>query len=90
MMRPNPSNRPTPFLAGTIILLGVVFGDLGPATSASARALRPGGWFVFTVEAALNELYEGFCIQPHGHYSHTAEYVHSLLITAGFQCVRVE
>jgi predicted TPR repeat methyltransferase len=66
------------------------FGELGPVTFASARALRPGGWFLFTVEAALNELSEGFCIQPHGRYSHTAEYVRSLLITAGFQFVGVE
>ncbi len=66
------------------------FGDLRPVTSASARALRPGGWFVFTVEAALHDLPEGFCIQPHGRYGHTAEYVRSVLIPAGLLCVRAE
>ena len=63
------------------------FGDLGPVTFAFARALRKGGWFVFTVEAALNGLSESFCLQPHGRYSHSADYVHRSLITAGFQCV---
>ena len=66
------------------------FGELGPVTSASARALRPGGWFVFTVEAAPDKVSESFCLQPHGRYSHTAEYVQSLLIPAEFQRVKVE
>ncbi len=66
------------------------FGDLGPVIFASARALRQGGRFVFTLEATLNEPSENFYLQPHGRYSHRAEYVHSLLITAGFECVRVE
>jgi predicted TPR repeat methyltransferase len=66
------------------------FGELGPVTSASARALCPGGWFIFTVEAAPKELSEGFCIQPHGRYSHTLEYMHNLFITEGFQFVGVQ
>ena len=66
------------------------FGELGPVTSASAQALRPGGWLVFTVEMAPNRLSGSFCLQPHGRYSHTAEYVRSLLIPPEFQCARAE
>jgi predicted TPR repeat methyltransferase len=64
----------------------VYFGDLEDVVAAAARALRPGGTFIFTVEEAVDgEATAAFCIQPHGRYNHLAEYVERVLAKAGLQ-----
>jgi predicted TPR repeat methyltransferase len=63
----------------------VYFGDLADAMHAAARALRPGGLLVYTVEKAEDvDAPEGFRINPHGRYSHTRGYVERVLAAAGF------
>jgi predicted TPR repeat methyltransferase len=60
------------------------FGPLDEVFAASARALRPGGYLVFSVEAATPEAApSGHRINPHGRYSHTAAYVERSLAQAG-------
>jgi predicted TPR repeat methyltransferase len=64
----------------------VYFGGLEAVVAAAARALRPGGLFVFTVEEAIEpEHADGFVLQPHGRYNHGAAYVERLLAAAGLQ-----
>jgi predicted TPR repeat methyltransferase len=63
----------------------VYFGELGDVLAAAARALRPGGAFVFTLERSEpGEAAAGFRLHPHGRYSHTHDYVASVLREAGF------
>jgi predicted TPR repeat methyltransferase len=59
----------------------VYFGELGPAFSAAATALRPGGRFIFSVERAADDG-DGFHINPHGRYSHTEAYLRRTLEAA--------
>ncbi|MGR4868939.1 tetratricopeptide repeat protein [Variovorax sp. LARHSF232] len=70
------------------------FGDLGAATLAAARALAPGGWLVFTVEAqpegASAGNGEGFHLQPNGRYSHRAGYLRDVLAAAGLAARKVQ
>jgi len=62
----------------------VYFGDLEPIITAAARALRPGGLFVFTVEEATGEDVPGpYRIRPHGRFNHRADYVEGCLLDAG-------
>ena len=69
----------------------VYFGDLGEVAPAAARALRPAGALVFTVEAAEPaSAPAGFRINPHGRYSHTQAYVGAALSAAGLATVAVE
>ena len=63
----------------------VYFGSIADVAAAVAGALRPGGWFIFTVEeAAEADAPQGFCIRPHGRYSHRASYVADVLTAVGF------
>jgi predicted TPR repeat methyltransferase len=55
------------------------FGELGPVASAAAKALRPGGLFVFTLEEKDGGSAEGYALQPHGRYCHAAEYVRRVM-----------
>lgn len=67
----------------------VYFGALDGAARAAARALRPGGLFVFTVEEAVEPEWAGrFRLNPHGRYSHHRGYVETTLAAAGF-CVEI-
>jgi len=59
------------------------FGDLAAVTGASARALAPGGWLVFTVEGLPEGVAEDFHLNPHGRYSHGAPYLRRVLGDAG-------
>ena len=63
----------------------VYFGDLGEVIAAAAKALRPAGALVFTVERARpEEAPAGYRINPHGRYSHTNHYLLRTLAEAGF------
>ena len=64
----------------------VYFGGLEAVIAAAARALRPGGLFIFTVEEAVEpDQADGYALQPHGRYNHGAGYVERLLGRAGLQ-----
>ena len=64
----------------------VYFGALEEVVAAGARALRPGGLFIFTVEEAVDPVNaDRYVLQPHGRYNHGAAYVERLLAGAGLQ-----
>jgi predicted TPR repeat methyltransferase len=62
----------------------VYFGDLAEVIAAAALALRPRGALLFTLERAEpGTAAAGFVLQPHGRYSHTREYVATVLRHSG-------
>jgi predicted TPR repeat methyltransferase len=63
------------------------FGALEGVAAAAFKALRPGGWLVFTVEALAEGDTRPHLLQPHGRYAHGGEYVRSTLAAAGFGAV---
>ncbi len=69
----------------------VYFGDLEAVCRAAGDALRPGGWFVFTVEGSPKPAEgPGFSLQPSGRYSHSDPYVRRVLAQAGMAVERLE
>lgn len=60
----------------------VYFGDLHEVCAATARALRPGGAFVFTVEVLADDP-DGVELGPSGRYRHGAAHVRRALESAG-------
>src|SRR6266478_5526681 len=64
----------------------VYFGDLKSVLAAAARALRPHGLLVFTLEHAVgNEADVEYRLELHGRYSHAVVYVERVLAFAGLQ-----
>jgi predicted TPR repeat methyltransferase len=64
------------------------FGDLQAVMDVVAAALRPGGFFIFTVERYEEDdgtLAAGFRINPLGRYSHQESYVGRTIAEAGLQ-----
>jgi predicted TPR repeat methyltransferase len=59
------------------------FGVLDEAMAAARRALRAGGWLVFTVEALPQDDRAPHRLLPNGRYAHGADYVRSALDQAG-------
>lgn len=67
------------------------FGDLTGAVSAAVNALKPNGWFIFTLEKhEESESPEGFRLNVHGRYSHAESYVRKTLTDAGFSVHKIE
>ncbi|MBJ2158895.1 tetratricopeptide repeat protein [Variovorax sp. IB41] len=64
------------------------FGDLHEVLAAAARALRPEGGVVFTVEA-MDGGRDDFKIEGSGRYRHAAAHVEACLAAAGFGGVRI-
>jgi predicted TPR repeat methyltransferase len=66
----------------------VYFGALEEVVAAAARALRPDGYLVFTVEEFVGAG-DGadYCLRPHGRYNHSRAYVERLLTGAGLKPV---
>jgi predicted TPR repeat methyltransferase len=56
----------------------VYFGPLEPVVAAAARALRPGGRLIFTVEA-LSDEDARFSLSPNGRYRHGRTYIERAL-----------
>jgi predicted TPR repeat methyltransferase len=66
----------------------VYFGDLEPVLAGTARALRPGGSFVFTLECSpLPDA--PVALLHHGRYGHGEEYVVDVLAATGFGTTEV-
>lgn len=64
----------------------VYFGDLVPVFHAAARALRPNGILIFTLERADDHVEStGYRLNPHGRYSHPQDFVETSLQAAGFR-----
>ncbi|HEX8029560.1 MAG TPA: tetratricopeptide repeat protein [Vicinamibacterales bacterium] len=64
----------------------VYFGALEAVVGAAARALRPNGILVFTVEHALDAAANiDWRLELHGRYSHARSYVERVLADAGLQ-----
>lgn len=59
------------------------FGDLEPALSWMARALKPGGLLLFSIERAPRALPGGHRLQPCGRYLHDPDWVEGLLAACG-------
>ncbi len=59
------------------------FGDLGQAMQAAARALRPGGVLIFSVEALPEQSSQPHCLQTDGRYAHHASHLRSSVAAAG-------
>jgi predicted TPR repeat methyltransferase len=63
----------------------VYFGVLRDVAAAAASALRPGGWLIFTVEAASGDATPlGYELGYHGRYLHARGYLEEVLRDAGF------
>lgn len=58
------------------------FGDLAAVVLATARAMGPGAWLVFTVEGLPDGSAEDFHLNPHGRYSHGEPYLRRVLAEA--------
>jgi predicted TPR repeat methyltransferase len=64
----------------------VYFGDLAGVVAAAARALRPNGLFIFTLEHAVDAVEEtNWRLELHGRYSHSRDYVERVLTAAGLE-----
>lgn len=65
--------------ADTLIYLG----DLHPLMVAAAGALRPGGIFVFSIEALPDDAAQPLRLQHHGRFAHRADHVRQACAAAG-------
>ena len=61
----------------------VYFGALEPVLAAAARALRAGGFLIFTVEQAGGDGPDGYRLGAHGRYSHSKGYLEGVVAGAG-------
>jgi predicted TPR repeat methyltransferase len=68
----------------------IYFGALEPVLDAVHGALKPGGGFVFTVEAAEEAGEEDFVLRPTRRYAHRRSYLERLAGRHGFQLRRLE
>lgn len=66
----------------------VYFGDLGGIMAATARALRPGGIFAFTVERA--EDCASYILGAKNRYAHAPDYVEAVAMDNGFTVASME
>jgi predicted TPR repeat methyltransferase len=64
----------------------VYFGSLQDVASAAADALRPGGRFIFTVEALPDDGSDAvYALAPHGRYRHGRRYLEGVLAALGLR-----
>ena len=77
-LRDHPESQDALVCADTLCY----FGALGPAMAAAHGALRPGGIFVFTVEALGDDGEAPYHLQPHGRYAHRQAHVHAAIEAA--------
>lgn len=66
------------------------FGELDEVCHAVFRALKEGGYLIFTLEKIIDpQPAERFRLNPHGRYSHSQSYVEEVIQTAQLQLVSV-
>ena len=66
------------------------FGALEEPFAGAAACLKPGGWLVFTLEKLAEGAPESYRVEPHGRYSHGADYVRGALRGAGLEPISLE
>lgn len=66
------------------------FGPLEGVAAAAATSLKPGGWWVFTVEALDADDRAAHRLLPSGRYAHARHHVQAALQAAGFESTRCE
>ncbi len=66
------------------------FGSLQRMVAAARRAMRPGGWLVFTVEALAEPAVEGHRLLHHGRYAHRRDAIEGWLDQSGWQAAELE
>ena len=62
----------------------VYIGELETVFDATAKALRPGGLFAFSVESAKAEEGDGYVLRGSGRYAHAPIYITTLAFRSGF------
>lgn len=65
------------------------FGELRPFFQAAKQALTPQGSLVFTLEKYAGDEAMHFKLNPHGRYSHSADYVEQLLNDIGLSLLQM-
>jgi predicted TPR repeat methyltransferase len=65
----------------------IYIGDLDPVAKAAFKALRPGGWFVFSTEGVDGD---GYVLGPSGRYAHSEIYLRRVLGDAGFRDIDMD
>jgi predicted TPR repeat methyltransferase len=63
----------------------VYFGSLEGVLAAAARALRPEGRLIFTLEHAVSASASDYHLETHGRYTHAQPYVERVLVTNGLE-----
>lgn len=66
------------------------FGQLATVSAAAAKALRPGGWFIYTVEALDDGHAAAHWLQSNGRYAHRRDHLADTLGAAGFAPPRID
>jgi predicted TPR repeat methyltransferase len=66
------------------------FGELEAAMRASAKALRAGGWLIYTVESVAEGDEAPYRLQTHGRYAHARAYVEASLAEANLPLVELK
>lgn len=66
------------------------FGSLQRVVAAARRAVLPGGWLVFTVEALAEPAADGHRLLHHGRYAHRRDAIEGWLDQAGWQAAELE
>lgn len=84
-MNSHPAQFDTAVAADTL----EYFGSLKEVCEAAAVTLRPGGLFLFTVEALPEDAPEPYKLEVHGRYVHRPDYVNQSLQEAGFEVLRL-
>lgn len=63
----------------------IYIGDLAPVMAAAARALRPGGRLIFTIEALPDDSPQPLRLQAHGRFVHRSDHVQAACAAAGLR-----
>lgn len=82
--------RPDAFDAVISADVLVYFGALERVMSCAQFALKPGGLFIFTVEALSAEDEKAYRLQASGRYVHAEGYLREVLVNAGLQVLSLQ
>ena len=85
------SSRKAEYDALTCVDTFCYFGDLTEAVNASVNALKPKGWFIFTLEKLESDDSNlDFHLNFHGRYSHSESYIRQTLSNAGYKVHKID